>query len=100
MVEAAGPYARGATHSGEAQPTLSSDIDALERLVLQLSLRFDGCFSEAQIFRCVFECHATLRRNATVHTHLVALTAKLARERLADPAYKAVPTGRGAVQRS
>ncbi|WP_372452605.1 three-helix bundle dimerization domain-containing protein [Pseudonocardia nigra] len=64
------------------QPPLRSEIDALERAVSELVLRFDGAFTETEIYRCVFECYADVRQDATVRTHLVALTRRLARERL------------------
>jgi hypothetical protein len=64
------------------QPPLRSEIDALERAVSELTLRFDGAFTEPEIYRCVFECYAAVREGATVRTHLVGLARRLARERL------------------
>ncbi|GAB3366068.1 MULTISPECIES: arsenate reductase ArsC [Amycolatopsis] len=61
------------------------DADAqVERIVDELADRFRGTFEREAVARFVRESYALLSESATVRTHLPALTARFARERLLD----------------
>ena len=62
--------------------TPRADIERLEEVAAELAQRYDGAVPETEIYRRVFETYAGLRRQATVHNHLVPLAAHLVREAL------------------
>jgi hypothetical protein len=68
----------------ESEPILRSDVASLEQIVPELARQFEGIFTEAEIYQLLFETYAKLRRNATVHEYLVALTWHLTRDHLAE----------------
>ncbi|GAB3500379.1 low molecular weight phosphatase family protein [Amycolatopsis cihanbeyliensis] len=58
--------------------------DQLDRIADELADTFNGVFGHGTVTRFVYETYALLEAHATVRTHLVTLTARLARERLVD----------------
>lgn len=67
---------------GRDAVTPRADIERLETVAAELAQRYDGSVPEKDIYRLVFETYAGLRRNATVHDHLVPLAAHLVGEAL------------------
>ncbi|SOC49949.1 Protein-tyrosine-phosphatase [Blastococcus aggregatus] len=63
-------------------PGLLTPEAALHRLADDLAARFTGVFARETVDRYVFESYTALRRTAKVTTHLPALTARFATERL------------------
>jgi arsenate reductase (thioredoxin) len=63
-------------------PSLLTPEAALHRLADDLSARFAGIFARETVDRYVFESYTALGRTAKIRTHLPALTARFARERL------------------
>ncbi|NEK84746.1 arsenate reductase ArsC [Blastococcus saxobsidens] len=63
-------------------PGLLTPEAALHRLADELAARFTGVFARETVDRYVFESYTALRRTAKVTTHLPALTARFATERL------------------
>lgn len=59
-------------------------VGPLYRLVDELADAFRGVFSRPTIERFVEESYDLLRAQATVHGHLITLTARFARQRLID----------------
>ncbi|MFC6091544.1 arsenate reductase ArsC [Saccharothrix lopnurensis] len=58
--------------------------DQLHRIADELTDRFQGVFSAQTVRRFVAETYDLLDAGATVRTHLAALTARFARQRLTD----------------
>ena len=77
------PATGGALRSGPQEPPrLLSDTAVLERVAAELAHRFAGTFGVETVDRYVFESYVALRRTAKVRSHLVALTARFAADRL------------------
>jgi hypothetical protein len=74
----------GQTSPDGAQPTgvPRPVITQLEELATDFARQFDGVAEETEIYRLLFENFANLRRDATVHDHLVPLTAHIVAEEL------------------
>lgn len=64
-----------------AQPHVTGHLD---RIADELADAFHGVFAPETVTRFVYETYSLLDAHATVKTHLMTLTARLARERLTD----------------
>jgi protein-tyrosine-phosphatase len=58
--------------------------EQLDRIADELADAFHGVFSADTVTRFVYETHALLDEQATIKTHLVALTGRFAKQRLTD----------------
>jgi len=63
---------------------LRNAIDRLDGIADDLANTFHGVFSSDTVSRYVYETYALLDEQATIKTHLTALTSRFARQRLTD----------------
>ncbi|GAA4426462.1 arsenate reductase ArsC [Georgenia halophila] len=66
----------------KSMPGLVNPQHELHTIAVELAERFSGVFAEETVDRYVFESYTALARTAKITSHLPALTAKFARDRL------------------